>query len=238
MRRMKWIKHTRWNTCSRRISSNRLFKSFTLCVISEIFPESSVSILLVAPIAMSKANFTVGALESQPWLCESGVKQILCWPASAAVKVNRPSLGVRWETTRWSLSKVSSTVMRTCREESWIQVFDSLCRTSALYVPAHPLLVTINTTQRYSVASYQQPMYPWAILQRSTFVAGLPYKRGVRVSVRTARSRRWRVSTAMMSWSLRPTWRLCNITQGQEHKRQISNRRGRLLRCCQYYWSN
>lgn len=149
MRRRKWIKHTRWNTCSRRISSNRLFKSFTLCVISEIFPESSVSILLVAPIAMSKANFTVGALESHPWLCESGVKQILCWPASAAVKVNRPSLGVRWETTRWSLSKVSSTVMRTCREESWIQVFDSLFRTSALYVPAYRLLVTISLTRRY-----------------------------------------------------------------------------------------
>jgi hypothetical protein len=40
-------------------------------------------------------------------LLEEGVKQILWSPDSAAVKVNLPEAPPRWETTRWSLSKVS-----------------------------------------------------------------------------------------------------------------------------------
>jgi hypothetical protein len=42
-----------------------------------------------------------------------GVKQRRWSPASAAVKMKRPLDLERWETTRWSLSKVSSTVMKT-----------------------------------------------------------------------------------------------------------------------------
>lgn len=38
---------------------------------------------------------------------DDGVKQSLWSPASAAVKVKRPSLLPRCETTRWSLSKIS-----------------------------------------------------------------------------------------------------------------------------------
>jgi len=40
-------------------------------------------------------------------LLDEGVKQILWSPASAAVKVNLPEAPPRWETTRWSLSKIS-----------------------------------------------------------------------------------------------------------------------------------
>lgn len=105
--RPEW--RTRWKTCSRRMSCKRLFRSLTLCTISAILPWSSLSILLVAPIAMSKVSFTFGPPDIQPpWT--SGMKQILCWPASAAVKVKRPDCGVRCETTRWCVSNVSSTV--------------------------------------------------------------------------------------------------------------------------------
>ena len=40
-------------------------------------------------------------------LLDEGVKQILWSPASADVKVNLPEEPPRWETTRWSLSKIS-----------------------------------------------------------------------------------------------------------------------------------
>lgn len=47
--------------------------------------------------------------DSQPVRPEfdEGVKQSLWSPASAAEKVKRPAAAPRWETTRWSLSKIS-----------------------------------------------------------------------------------------------------------------------------------
>ena len=77
-----------------------------------ILPLSAPSRVLVSPMAMSRERRMppLGeAADSQlerP-LLDEGVKQILWSPASAAVKVNLPEAPPRWETTRWSLSKIS-----------------------------------------------------------------------------------------------------------------------------------
>lgn len=105
-----------WKTCSLLISPNRPFKSLTFCTISTSFPLSVLSIWLVSPIARSKLNLMPPAgcpLLSQPlWVAAlTGVKHSLCSPESAALKVKRPEAAPRWFTTRWSLSKTSSTVI-------------------------------------------------------------------------------------------------------------------------------
>jgi hypothetical protein len=102
---------TRWNICSLLISCNLPFKSLTFCTISPIFSLSSLSILLVSPIARSRVILTPprDCPPSQPECpdaCE-GVKQILWSPESAAVNVKRPSAEPLCEMTRWSLSKIS-----------------------------------------------------------------------------------------------------------------------------------
>jgi hypothetical protein len=83
---------------------------------------SSDSIREVAPMAMSTVSLTppivdAPALENQPPTLMAagpdGVKHSLCRPGSAAVKVNFEYVSeevVVCVTTRWSLSKTSSTV--------------------------------------------------------------------------------------------------------------------------------
>lgn len=121
------------------MSCNRLFRSLTFCTMSCILPLSSVSILLVSPMAMSSDTRTAppGLPDSQPPVAAlvSGVRQILCWPDSAAEKVKRPELPSRLDTTRWSLSKISSTVMRTFRLGSTEYVFDCWLMTSVEKLP-------------------------------------------------------------------------------------------------------
>lgn len=86
-----------------------------------ILPWSSVWILLVSPMAMSSVRrtpppVTPACVNQPPTLTAAGpegVKHIRWSPASAAEKVNLEDLSeevVFWFTTRWSLSKVSSTV--------------------------------------------------------------------------------------------------------------------------------
>lgn len=131
-----WMdRHTRWKICSLRISCNRPLRSFTFCTISCIFPLSSVSILLVSPMAISNVTRTAfeppdSQLPDEP--LPSGVRQILCCPESAAEKVNRPAFESRLETTRWSLSKVSSTVISTLTLGSRLYVFNWWLMTSVL----------------------------------------------------------------------------------------------------------
>ena len=87
---------TRWKTCSLLISANRPFSSLTLPTILSILFLSSLSILLLSPIAMSNHNFTPPFAASLPLNqpCNEtaagpeGVKQSLCRPLSAALKVN------------------------------------------------------------------------------------------------------------------------------------------------------
>ena len=55
---------------------------------------------------MPPLGFLAESHEVRPEL-DDGVKQILWSPASAAEKVKRPEDRPRWETTRWSLSKIS-----------------------------------------------------------------------------------------------------------------------------------
>ena len=106
---------TLWKTCSRRISCSLEFRSLTRWDRSSILPLSVLSICEVSPMARSSCSLMppLGwSLElSQPWrpLLEDGVKQILCSPASAALKVKRPAAWPRFDTTRWLLSKISYT---------------------------------------------------------------------------------------------------------------------------------
>ena len=105
---------TLWKTCSLRISCNLPFRSRTFCAISLSFPLSALSIELVSPIAKSKFKRTLpwGAPPEShpPDEAPDGVKQMRWSPESAAEKVNLPVEPPRVLTTRWSLSKVSSTV--------------------------------------------------------------------------------------------------------------------------------
>ena len=94
------------------MSFKRLFRSLTRVAISSNLDLSELSIALVSPIAMSRVSLMppLGELRDSQFdrpLLEEGVKQILWSPASAAVKVNLPELLPRWDTTRWSLSKIS-----------------------------------------------------------------------------------------------------------------------------------
>jgi hypothetical protein len=79
---------------------------------SWILPLSALSRALVSPMARSRVSLMPPMCEStesqllEPEVDE-GVKQILWSPESAAVKVKRPDEEPFWETTRWSLSKVS-----------------------------------------------------------------------------------------------------------------------------------
>lgn len=104
---------TRWKICSRRMSWSLPFKFLTLSTKSSSLLLSSDSKWLDSPIAMSRVNLTgPEAPESHPLLaCESAVKHSLCCPASAVEKVYRPLSAPFWDTTRWSLSKTSSTVI-------------------------------------------------------------------------------------------------------------------------------
>ena len=107
---------TLWKTCSLRISCNLALRSLTFCTISWILPLSVLSMALVSPITRSRFSRmppTGCPPLSQPpaAAADDAVKQILWSPESAALKVKRPALDPRCETTRWSLSKVSSTVM-------------------------------------------------------------------------------------------------------------------------------
>jgi hypothetical protein len=114
-------RHTLWKTCSRLISANRPFNSLTFATMLSIFPLSSLSILLVSPMARSMFNLTAPlvtpALLNHPPMAVAagpeGVKHNRCSPESAAEKVNLEGLSLDVDvcvTTRWSLSKVSSTV--------------------------------------------------------------------------------------------------------------------------------
>jgi len=103
-----------WKTCSLRISCNLPFKSLTLCTRSSILSLSFDSISLVSPIAKSKCNFTPFSwFANHPELADvcDAQKHNLCSPESPAVNVKRPLEEPFWFTTRWSLSKVSSTVI-------------------------------------------------------------------------------------------------------------------------------
>lgn len=80
-------------------------------------------------MAMSRVNFTPpivepAAPENQPPTLMAagpeGVKHSLCRPGSAAVNVNFENVSedvVVWVTTRWSLSKTSSTVTWMARSD-------------------------------------------------------------------------------------------------------------------------
>ena len=89
-------RRTLWKTCSRLISFNLPFNSRTLATILSILLLSSLSILLVSPMAKSTVNFTpppvTPAAENQPpndtAAGPDGVKHNRCRPASAAEKVN------------------------------------------------------------------------------------------------------------------------------------------------------
>lgn len=103
---------TRWKTCSLLTSFKRAFKSFTLVAMSSSFPLSVLSISLVSPMTKSSISlippFSLALLVHplRPEV-ELGVKQILWLPASADENVKRPDEEPFWETTRWSLSKIS-----------------------------------------------------------------------------------------------------------------------------------
>ena len=113
---------TLWKTCSLRMSCNLPFNSLTFPTILSTLSLSRLSILLVSPIARSSVNLTPPALAPAPEnhppteiaAGPEGVKQSRCSPLSAAEKVNfdmvLDDVDV-WDTTRWSLSKTSSTVM-------------------------------------------------------------------------------------------------------------------------------
>lgn len=128
---------TRWNTCSLRISCSRLLISFTRCTISAIFSLSLLSISLVSPIARSRCSrIPFGWLLNHPELCAwLAQKHSLCSPESIAVNVNRPLPLPFWFTTRWSLSKVSSTVMRSARSSFSAKRPVAMSFCSALYWP-------------------------------------------------------------------------------------------------------
>lgn len=79
--------------------------------------------LLVSPMARSNENLIaprspLGAppLNHPPEGAPDGAKQIRWSPESAAVNVKRPFAAPRCDTTRWSLSNVSSTVIAICIE--------------------------------------------------------------------------------------------------------------------------
>lgn len=91
------LKRTLWKTCSLRMSVSLPLSSLTLLTMLSIFDLSSDSILDVAPMAMSRVNFTPPIVEpaepenQPPTLMAAGpegVKHSLCRPGSAAVNVN------------------------------------------------------------------------------------------------------------------------------------------------------
>lgn len=94
------------------MSFSLAFRSLTRVARSAILDLSLLSMAEVSPMAMSRVRrmpplgWAMLSQEERP-LEEEGVKQILWSPASAAVKVNLPEGPPRWETTRWSLSKIS-----------------------------------------------------------------------------------------------------------------------------------
>ena len=94
------------------MSFRRALRSRTRVARSSILDLSPPSSALVSPMATSSVRRMppLGAVADSQLdrpLLDEGVKQILWSPASAAVKVNLPEAPPRWETTRWSLSKIS-----------------------------------------------------------------------------------------------------------------------------------
>lgn len=99
------LEFTLWNTCSRRISCNRAFKSCTRCARLADRSLLLLSMSPVSPTARSKWNLTWVLVNHPPAL--DVWKQSLCSPDSAAVNVNFPDDPDFWLITRWSLSNVS-----------------------------------------------------------------------------------------------------------------------------------
>lgn len=130
------VRLTLWNICSLLISAILPFNSLTFPTMLSILSLSSLWILLLSPIAMSSWSLTPpNALswpENQP--CKEtapgpdGMKQSLCRPLSAAENVNFDIWSEDVEvcdTTRWSLSNVSSTV--TCIARSEVVWYEFVC---------------------------------------------------------------------------------------------------------------